>query len=219
MNEDLVRVNKLSKKIKELPFHKRIETNMPILVRPKVAIMLKKASVLLPNGISLQVDGGFRSRSTEEILWKNRIKTIGIIKTKRIVGNPEKEFLSHTTGGAVDVSLLDKNLNEINLSAPFQKYYDEQKLYSKRITRESQKLRILLHNAMIQAGFAPHENEYWHFSYGDSRWARYYKVNLIYSEIREYHKYFYPFTIRFLLKLKRKILKTIDLALNKKSNY
>lgn len=221
MNEDLVRVNKLSRKIKELPFYKRIETNMPILVRPKVAIMLKKASLLLSNEMFLQVDGGYRSPRVQEILWNNRVKELGITKATSLVSNPHnsKSIPGHTTGGAVDVSLLDKNLKEINLSAPFTKYYDEQELYSKKITKEAQKLRLLLYKVMLSVGFAPCDNEYWHFSYGDERWARYYNKKPIYTQIKNPENYYYPFIIRYWYKLIRRLFKLANRLFKLKTNY
>ena len=35
--------------------------------------------------------------------------------------------------------------------------------------------RMLLRKVMMQAGFAPYDGEWWHFSYGDKEWAYYYK--------------------------------------------
>lgn len=221
MNEDLVKTNKLSIKIKELPFYKRIETNMPILVRSKVAIMLKKASLLLPSKISLQIDGGYRSPNVQEILWNNRVKQLGVDKAKKLVGNPNdnKSIPGHTTGGAVDVSLLDIDLNEINLSAPFEKYYDEQKLYSKKISKEAQKLRLVLNKVMLNAGFAPHDNEYWHFSYGDERWAKYYNKKPIYNQVKNPKKYYYLFLVRYWYKLIKRLYKLINRLFKLKTNY
>lgn len=221
MNEDLVRVNKLSEKIKELPFYKRIETNIPILVRSKVTSMLKDASLLLPDDISIQVDGGYRSPKVQEILWNNRIKELGIAKATSLVSNPHnsKSIPGHTTGGAIDVSLLDSNLKEINLSSPFTKYYDEQELYSKKITKEAQKLRLLLYKVMLSVGFAPCDNEYWHFSYGDERWARYYNKKPIYTQIKNPENYYYPLLQRYYYKIMRRIYKIINKLFNLKTNY
>lgn len=221
MNENLVRVDKLSDKIKELPFYKRIETNTPILVRPKVAMMLKNASLLLPKEMFIQVDGGYRSPKVQEILWNNRVKELGIIKATSLVSNPydSKSVPGHTTGGAIDVSLLDKDLKEINLSAPFTKYYDEQELYSKKITKEAQKLRLLLYKAMLSAGFAPCDNEYWHFSYGDIRWAKYYNKKPIYNQIKNPEEYYYPFFMRYFYKIVRRIYKILNNLFRLKTNY
>lgn len=219
MDEDLIAIKFYSTQIRELSLEKRIETNIPILVRKSVAKMLKKASDLLPKDISLQIDGGYRSPKVQEILWKNRIRQLGIEKAKNLVGNPYRGTPGHSTGGAVDVSLVDENLNEINLSAPFEKYYDEQKLYSNKITKDAQKLRLLLYKIMLSVGFAPHDNEYWHFSYGDERWAKYYDKTVIYSQVPHPEKYYYPFMQRYYYKIVRRIYKLLNKIFKLKTNY
>ncbi len=221
MNEELVKAIKYSKSINELGIEKRIETNIPILVRETVAKMLSRASKKLPTDLFLQIDGGYRSPKVQEILWQNRIKQLGFEKAKNLVGNPYKQKTppGHTTGAAVDVSFLDNDFKEINLSTPFKKYYDEQKLYSKKITKEAQRLRILLFDVMTSVGFAPHDNEYWHFSYGDDRWAKYYNKKPIYKQITNPEKYYYPLLIRFIYKIWRKIYKITNHLLKLKTNY
>lgn len=221
MNEELVKANKYSKSIKELGIEKRIETNIPILVRETVARMLYLASKKLPKNMYLQIDGGYRSPKVQEILWTNRVKQLGVDKAKSLVSNPynQKTPPGHTTGAAVDVSLLDSNFKEINLSAPFEKYYDEQELYSKKITKEAQKLRLLLYKIMLSVGFAPCDNEYWHFSYGDDRWARYYNKKPLYNQIKNPELYYYPFIARYFYKFKRKIYKITNHLFKLKTNY
>ena len=181
--------------------------------------MLSETSKLLPDNLFLQIDCGYRSPKVQGYLWQNRIKQLGIKKASKLVGNPNIGTPGHTTGGAVDVSLLDKNLNEINLSAPFLKYYDEQKLHSTKITKEAQKLRLILYKVMTSVGFAPHDNEYWHFSYGDERWARYYNKKAIYEQIKNPEKYYYPFLYRYYYKLKRRVYKVTNKIFNLKTNY
>lgn len=221
MSDRLVIANKYSSRIKLLSVVKRIETNIPILVQDKVAKMLARAVDKIPNDFYLQVDGGYRSPKVQEILWNNRVKELGITKANDLVSNPynNKSIPGHTTGGAVDVSLLDKNLNEINLSAPFTKYYDEQELYSKKITKEAQQLRLLLYNVMLSVGFAPCDNEYWHFSYGDKKWARYYNKKSIYTQIKNPEKYYYPFFQRYFYKIYRRIYKLLNKIFRLKTNY
>ncbi len=221
MNEELVRANKYSKDLKELEIEKRIETNIPILVRESVAKMLSKASKKLPKNIYLQIDGGYRSPKVQEILWTNRVQQLGVQKAKKLVSNPyeQKTPPGHTTGAAVDVSLLGENFKEINLSSPYEKYYDEQNLYSKKITKEAQRLRVLLFNIMTSVGFAPHDNEYWHFSYGDDRWAKYYNKKPIYTQIKNPEKYYYPFFQRYFYKIYRRIYKLLNILFRLKTNY
>ena len=82
----------------------------------------------------------------------------------------------HSTGAAVDLTLLDSNGEQLNMggeidcigavSAP--NYYasftdDKSKLFNSR--------RLLLSGVMTKAGFVQHPNEWWHFSFGDQLWA------------------------------------------------
>ena len=47
--------------------------------------------------------------------------------------------------------------------------------YSPMATPEQAKWRHLLHDLMIEEGFAPFYGEWWHFSYGDKEWAVFYQ--------------------------------------------
>ena len=185
----LVRVNKYSKKIKELTIVKRISVEYPLLCQDIVAKMLSKVAETLPNHLQLQVDSAYRTRKTQEILWSVRKGIIG-----DLVYNPQNGTPPHCTGGAVDAALLDKGGRELNLSEPFQKYYNEPQLISNKITTRAQELRLLLNKTMLDAGFAPHPREYWHFSYGDRMWAEYYRKDLIYHELdipeAMYHRHY-----------------------------
>ena len=92
MDEDLVTIKFYTDKIIELSVEKRIETNIPILVRKNVAKMLKEASDLLPRNIHLQIDSGYRSPKVQMFLWNNRIKELGNKKSMQLVGNPERYY-------------------------------------------------------------------------------------------------------------------------------
>lgn len=181
--EKLVRINKYSSKIKELGILARIETDHPIIIRDEVAKRLARVANSLPEGLSLQIDSGYRSIRTQKKLWKNRSKVIG-----GLVVNPQTKYSSHHTGGAVDVSLLDRNGKELNLSEPFKKYYLYPKLKSHEISQKAQYYRLLLNNSMIKAGFAPNPKEYWHFYYGDKVWADYYQKKVLYYDVKSVDK-------------------------------
>lgn len=47
--------------------------------------------------------------------------------------------------------------------------------FSPFVSREAWEARQLLRRAMMSAGFAPFDGEWWHFSYGDKEWARFYR--------------------------------------------
>lgn len=82
----------------------------------------------------------------------------------------------HSTGAAIDLTLVDDNGIVVDMGGEIDEIGDRShpKFYEKSTDPEKQKYhanRELLREAMITAGFAPHPNEWWHFSYGDQLWA------------------------------------------------
>lgn len=52
---------------------------------------------------------------------------------------------------------------------------------SPEITDFQKNNRHMLQKIMMEFGFAPYPGEWWHFSYGDKEWAKYYnQSNAIY---------------------------------------
>ena len=207
MNEEpLVPVIKYSNKIRELPITKRISLDYPLLCRDTVAKKLTYIAEKLPSGLHLQVDSAYRSKKTEQILWNSRK---GIIPG--LVINPNEGRSSHNTGGAVDVSLTNSGGEEINLSDPFPKYYNEPFLISDKINPKAQELRLVLNKLMLEQGFVAHPKEYWHFSYGDNRWSEQTKNPALYGGLElGKARYFCTLTILYY-----KVLKKIERLVNK----
>lgn len=212
-DENLVRINEYSKSIKELTILKRITVDYPLLCRRSVAKKLAQVADKLPPQYFLQVDSSYRTKETEKILFENRKNII-----PRLVINPQTEKSSHNTGGAVDVALTDRNGKEINLSEPFNKYYIEPNLVSNKISTQAQNLRNLLNKTMLEVGFAPHPNEYWHFSYGDKRWADYTKNKILYDEIDLDSNLYFPVFRRFYYKFLRKLYRIKNKLLKVETN-
>lgn len=187
MSERLVSVKKYNPEIVELSILKRIEINHPMLVRESVAKKLANVAKNLPNDLQLQIDSGYRSRSSQESIWQTRFGQFGhnYKNTRNLVFDPEKGIPPHTTGGAVDVSLIERSTHsEINLSEPFSKFYTEPQLRSNKISERAQELRLLLNKLMLKEKFAPNKTEYWHFSYGDEMWANFYHLDTMYDEVK-----------------------------------
>lgn len=82
----------------------------------------------------------------------------------------------HSTGAAVDVTLVDGTDEPINMGAPIDEVSGRSHpdYYQAREDSEGQSIhahRCLLRRVMISAGFQQHPNEWWHFSLGDQLWA------------------------------------------------
>jgi D-alanyl-D-alanine dipeptidase len=82
----------------------------------------------------------------------------------------------HSTGAAVDLTLLDAAGREADMGCPidetseraYPNYFAEASSPSERACHGH---RQLLLTVMAAAGFSRHGNEWWHFSLGDQMWA------------------------------------------------
>ena len=174
MSRALVRVNKYSKLIKELPPHKRIAVDYPLLVRDEVARKVAKVAEQLPKKYQLQIDSAYRDRDVQKMIYA---------KKPQITYNPDNGIPPHSTGGAVDVLLLNAD-------------------------GEGEKL---LTGLMIKEGFAPHSWESWHYSYGDLAWAGYYKRQVLYEELKLDNKIYYPLIFRILVRVYLRLAKLLSI--------
>ncbi|MFM7887142.1 MAG: M15 family metallopeptidase [Pseudanabaena sp.] len=99
-----------------------------------------------------------------------------VMKFWAIPSHDPKTPPPHSTGAALDVTLFDSELLEVNMGSPideisdrslpdyFANSSDEQEI-------EFHRNRQLLNKIMNHSGFVQHPNEWWHFSYGDQLWA------------------------------------------------
>src|SRR5918912_3556065 len=76
----------------------------------------------------------------------------------------------HCTGGAVDVVLLGPDGEPVDVNSPAVGW-EAAYTWSDKISPESKRNRMILVEAMLNAGFSNCREEYWHYSYGDSAWA------------------------------------------------
>ncbi len=82
----------------------------------------------------------------------------------------------HSTGGAVDVTLLAATGQVVNMGSPIDELsprsYPDFFAESEDVCEQDYHAqRRLLHWVMTGAGFQSHPREWWHFSYGDQFWA------------------------------------------------
>lgn len=83
----------------------------------------------------------------------------------------------HSTGAAVDLTLVDAGGRPLNMGSPFDEptersHPDHFAGAVDAHGREAHAHRQLLDRVMRAAGFVRHPQEWWHFSYGDRAWAR-----------------------------------------------
>lgn len=192
--EPLVSLSGLSPKIRVHPYYRH--ANIPgaladCLLREGAAAKLIEAAVLLPDGCRFVVLDGFRPYEVQLELYqmiKRDLESKGEFRSKQELAaqiakyvafpSPDIERPSpHMTGGAVDLTLADDN-GWIDMGTDFDDFSDKARTawYELPPSPNEKELLIrnnrrLLYHAMTSVGFANYENEWWHFDYGNQRWA------------------------------------------------
>jgi zinc D-Ala-D-Ala dipeptidase len=82
----------------------------------------------------------------------------------------------HSTGGAVDLTLIDALGQPVDMGSPIDELsprsHPEHYIgLADAQAQTADRHRQLLAHCMAQAGFERHYHEWWHFSYGDQLWA------------------------------------------------
>lgn len=224
MINDLVPANYYDKNIKIYPSVFRLGGHLyPLLVRQGVAQKLANIASKLPNKYKLLAVSGYRDINTQQMLWNNWLAKNKLLypdetkeqiyeRTLKLVCDPSKQVPPHSTGGAIDVFLLDNVNNKVTMYEPLTTYYEEPLLYSDKISRLAQEQRILLNRLMLSEGFAPNPDEYWHFSYGHTSWEKYYNKKQIYDEIVLKDIKMYNFLTTFTIRIVRKTLALLHIT-------
>jgi zinc D-Ala-D-Ala dipeptidase len=116
----------------------------------------------------------------EEVLWEQVLKIWALPSLDLKTPPP------HSTGGAVDVTLYDRNTQQlIEMGSPIDEmsvrsqpnYFadlaqDEQlSAVERSVAQTAAQHRQVLNDAMSGAGFQRHLGEWWHFCLGDQMWA------------------------------------------------
>lgn len=154
-----------------------------ILVRDALAQKLADVNdELETSDLRLKIVYGYRHPNVQQAYFDKRQSEIKAISpelegealeryTHNFVAVPD--VAGHPAGAAVDVTVVDAQGNEIDMGTGIADYSDPLLIHTfdPRITQEQRNNRLVLHDLMVDQGFAPFYGEWWHFSYGDREWA------------------------------------------------
>jgi zinc D-Ala-D-Ala dipeptidase len=158
-----------------------------VRVRAGVYERLKQAAHSLPPGLTLVVFDGYRPLAVQQRLWDDYAAQITARNphwSPEAVRRAVSEFVAvptadpacpppHRTGGAVDVYLVDATGARLPMGtepdetspASATRHYEE---YPEEPYTGNR--RVLFH-ALTGAGFTNYQGEWWHYDYGNQRWA------------------------------------------------
>lgn len=169
-------------KTRQIDEHMLKVTGKDIYVRESVADKLLKAIVQLQEikeKYTLEVVYGYRSLKIQTGLFKKYKEKLSNVYSgdklleavHRLVAVPEVS--GHPTGGAVDVQIIS-NGKPLDFGTEIWEFVPDAYTFSPFISRQAWNNRQLLRRLMLDVGFAPFDGEWWHYSYGDKEWAKFY---------------------------------------------
>lgn len=161
-------------------------------IRKTLYEKLKQAQALLPKGLYFCLYEGYRSLHLQKMLFDNRFEKIKrqypdwevkkiFSETIKLISpvinlDGSENIPPHSTGGAIDVYLINDNGEAIDMGIhPMDWMKDDDGsislTLSKVISLEAQKNRKIMSDVLWNVGFVNYPTEYWHWSYGDRYWA------------------------------------------------
>lgn len=170
-------------------------------VRRETALRLSRAAELLPAGYRLKILDAWRPFALQAELFD--VYSEKIIRDFTLADLPEDErnafiarFVSHpvedrdippvhTTGGAVDLTIIDENGTDLPMGTAFDDFTEKTDTawFEKGGDTAVRDNRRLLYHVMTEAGFTNLPSEWWHFDYGDRFWAYYTKSPTLYRGV------------------------------------
>lgn len=165
--------------------------------RKSVAWLLGKAQSLLPDDCRFLIYDAYRPIAVQQSLWDMYRSVVsnenpGLSaddidkKTSHFVSkpsyNPSYPSL-HNTGGAVDLTIIDKYGNPLDMGTEFDDFTEyANTAYFEHTDNEIVKQnRRLLYYVMTEVGFVNLPSEWWHYEYGSKFWGYFTKNAPIYK--------------------------------------
>lgn len=170
-------------------------------VRKEVYELLKKAAAGLPEGHRFRLLDAWRPFALQKELYEDYsediIKQFGLGDRSEEYRNAFiRKFVSdpvpdteippvHTTGGAVDITIIGPDGAELDMGSGFDEFSDRTytAFYEASDNETVKNNRRLLYSIMTDAGFTNLPSEWWHYDFGDRFWAYYNRKPALYRGV------------------------------------
>jgi len=151
-------------------------------VRHSVAQMLETAQRRLPEGVHLELLEGYRPLRIQRRLFAAAYRHLRSRHPRWtptqlreaanvLVADPSVAPAPHSTGGAVDVMLVDAEGRRLDMNSPLPHSELSAPTECAGLSAEARANRALLVEALAGAGLTNYAGEWWHWSYGEPGWA------------------------------------------------
>lgn len=134
----------------------KVYSSVHCYLLPTVAQRLSRIqSKLEAMGLGLKIYDAFRPKSAQAKFWE-------LVPDERYVANPAKGS-RHTRGTTVDLTLVDKDGNELEMPTPFDEFSERAHRNYMGCSQAAIDNRALLERLMVEEEFEPLPTEWWHF--------------------------------------------------------
>lgn len=155
------------------------------LARRGLVERLQQAVTRLPDGWALEIIEGYRLLSVQRLQHEANKRRF-LLTHPHLVGEELQAMLEdfsappdvpevpppHSTGGAVDVYLLDETGQHADMVSPYgNEDTDGAAFDAPGLSDIARRNRSILKEALESAGITNYPAEWWHWSYGDQGWA------------------------------------------------
>jgi D-alanyl-D-alanine dipeptidase len=121
-----------------------------------VKAIIKANDKFMKKGYRIKLYDCYRPLDIQKKMW-------AIVSNPIYVANPSKGSI-HNRGGAVDISLVDKNGVELDMGTPFDFFGIEASHNNKNFSKAILENRLLLKKIMLQNNFQSFDSEWWHYN-------------------------------------------------------
>jgi D-alanyl-D-alanine dipeptidase len=169
----------------EVDGRKQDDAGLWLHARVGIIDRLRRAQAAAPGGVSLLVIEAYRPMELQRFYFQRYVTELQeehptwdrkrlYAFASRYVAPPDV-VPPHSTGGAVDLTLVDPSGAELDLGTPVNASPEQSRgacfTAAPGLTFEAKSNRALLCRLMEGAGFVNYATEWWHWSYGDRYWA------------------------------------------------
>jgi len=147
-----------------------------IIMTQQTAIALKKVQAILKKeGLGLKIFDAYRPQQAVNhfVKWAKALNDT-LMKKEFYPKVPKSQLFfqgyiasksGHTRGSTVDVTLIKLNTGkELDMGSSYDFFGEESHPFYKKITKKQQENRLLLRKILLENGFNPYDNEWWHFT-------------------------------------------------------
>jgi len=125
-----------------------------------VKSLIKANSEFISKGFKIKIYDCYRPLDIQKKMWS-------IVPNPEYVADPKKGSI-HNRGGAVDITLVDKNGAEVNMGTAFDHFGIESSHFYSNFSDEILQNRNLLKEIMLRNDFSSFDSEWWHYNLNNS---------------------------------------------------